>query len=147
MIPYDELKPDDKIKNLQLAMDAAEKYFGLEKYLTPEDIFKLDENSMVVYISEYYYGIAEQMKVDLAARRIAKLIKLTEENDALKAEFNKTGQKFLDHLKKVEGVLEDRTCEFVPRLYLNPFLGSITLWLELRNAWKTSTSTKQRTRM
>ncbi len=38
-------------------------YTDLEKYLTPEEITKLDENSMVVYVSEYYYGIAEQRKL------------------------------------------------------------------------------------
>ena len=66
---------------------------------------------MVIYISEYYYGIAEQMKLDLAARRISKVVKLTEENDALKAEFNKTGERFLETLKKVEKVLEDRSID------------------------------------
>jgi hypothetical protein len=42
----------------------------LEKYLTPEDIPKLDENSMVIYLSEYYNGIAEQRKLDLAGSKI-----------------------------------------------------------------------------
>jgi hypothetical protein len=51
------------------------------------DIQKLDENSLVVYVSEYYYGIAEQRKLDLAARRIGKVIKLTEENDAMRGEY------------------------------------------------------------
>ena len=42
----------EKIQNLTKVMDAAERFFGLEKYLKPEDIQKLDENSMVVYVSE-----------------------------------------------------------------------------------------------
>lgn len=71
-------------------MNAAEKYFGLEQYITPEDILKLDENSMVVYVSEYYYGIAEQRKVDLAVRRLNKLIKFTVENDAMRKQYNET---------------------------------------------------------
>jgi hypothetical protein len=36
---------------------------------------------------------------------------LTEENDALKAEFNKTGERFLASLKGVERILEDRTID------------------------------------
>jgi len=60
-------------------MDAAEKYFALEQYLTPDEFGRLDENSTVIYVAEYYYGIAEQRKVDLAVRRVHKLIKLTQE--------------------------------------------------------------------
>ena len=39
------------------------------------------------------------------------MIKLTEENDAMKKEFNSTGDKFLHHLKSVESILEDRTID------------------------------------
>ncbi len=49
-------------KNLQIAMDAAEAYFGLEQYLKPSDIPLLDEKSMLVYVSEYYTGYPERNK-------------------------------------------------------------------------------------
>eukprot|EP01156_Anaeramoeba_ignava_P013791 Anaeramoba_ignava/a607539_2293.p1 GENE.a607539_2293~~a607539_2293.p1 ORF type:complete len:998 (+),score=362.98 a607539_2293:509-3502(+) len=111
LIDFNSLNSNDPIKNLQIAQDAAEKYFGLEKYITPDEIRKLDENSMVVYVSEYYYGIAEQRKLDLAARRIKKLINLTKENDRLKSEYNKTAKNFKEVLKKSEKVLEDRTID------------------------------------
>ncbi|KAJ5069992.1 spectrin/filamin related cytoskeletal protein [Anaeramoeba ignava] len=111
LIDFDSLDSSDPIKTLQVAQDAAEKYFALEKYITPDEIRKLDENSMVVYVSEYYYGIAEQRKLDLAARRIKKLINLTKENDRLKAEYNKTAKNFKETLKKVEKILEDRTID------------------------------------
>lgn len=61
---FNALNPADKIKNLQLAINSAEKYFGLEKYLTPEEVGMLDENSMVIYVADYYYGIAEQHKLE-----------------------------------------------------------------------------------
>lgn len=111
LLDYESLNPAKAMDNLALAQDAAEKYFALEKYITPEDITKLDENSMVVYVSEYYYGIAEQRKVDLAVRRVHKLIDFTETNDALRKEFNETADTFKGQLKKVEGVLEDRTID------------------------------------
>ena len=78
---------------------------------------------MVVYISEYYYGIAEQRKLDLAAARIGKVVKLTEgafayissnnilENDALRAEYASKAQELVNHISKVEKVLEDRTID------------------------------------
>lgn len=73
---------------IRAAFDAAEKYFQLEKYLTIEEFGQLDENSTVVYVAEYYYGIAEQRKVDLAVRRIQKLVALTVENDRMRTEHN-----------------------------------------------------------
>ena len=34
LIDYDSLNEGDKLKNIQIAMDAAQKYFGLEQYIT-----------------------------------------------------------------------------------------------------------------
>ena len=111
LIDYASLKKDDKLGNLKVAMDAAEKYFGLEQYLTPQDVLKLDECGMLVYVSEYFYGIAEQRKIDQAARRIHKVVKFTKTTDAMRAEFAEQSQQFLERLKKVEAVLEDRTID------------------------------------
>jgi len=105
------LVPEDAAWTVELAQDAALEYFGLEKFITPAEVAKLDEQSMVVYVSEFYYGIMEQRKVDLAARRITKLIKLTVENDRLKAEYNKTAAEYKERLTRVEAVLEDRTID------------------------------------
>jgi len=44
------------IQNLKIAQEAAERYFSLKKYITPAEIKKLDENSMVIYVSKFYYG-------------------------------------------------------------------------------------------
>lgn len=111
LVDYASLKKDDKLGNLKIAMDAAEKYFGLEQYLTPQDVLKLDECGMLVYVSEYFYGIAEQRKIDQAARRIQKVVKFTKTTDAMRAEFADESAKFLERLKKVEAVLEDRTID------------------------------------
>eukprot|EP01090_Pellita_catalonica_P017064 TRINITY_DN5077_c0_g1_i2.p1 TRINITY_DN5077_c0_g1~~TRINITY_DN5077_c0_g1_i2.p1 ORF type:complete len:1314 (-),score=365.62 TRINITY_DN5077_c0_g1_i2:124-3771(-) len=111
LVNFDELKAGDSLKNLDVAQKAAEKYFFLEQYLTPTDITVLDENSMVVYVSEYYYGIAEMRKIDLAARRIGKVVTYTQKNDELKAEHVKVATAFKEHVSKVEKVLEDRTID------------------------------------
>jgi hypothetical protein len=111
LINWSSLSKSNPTETLSIVFDAAEKYFQLEKYLTPEDIPKLDEASMVVYVSEYYYGIAEQRKMDLAARRIGKVIKLTEENHAMRKDYNEKSQKLREHLNKVEKILEDRTVD------------------------------------
>jgi hypothetical protein len=57
-----------------------------------------------VYVSEYYYGIAEQRKLDLAARRIGKVIKLTEENDAMRAEYREKATQLNDLINKAHTI-------------------------------------------
>jgi len=93
--------------NFRIAVEAAQRYFGLERYIEPEDIPKLDEKSMFIYVSEFYYGIAEQRKLDAAARRISKLISKTIENDALKADFNAKAKEFKTRVADVQVTLSD----------------------------------------
>ena len=87
LVDFDSLSPADGKANLGKAFIAAKEYFGLEEYLTPDEFCKLDEKSTLVYISEYYYGINEQFKRDLAGKRIAKLIKMTKVNDSMKEQY------------------------------------------------------------
>ena len=56
---------------------------------------------MVIYVSEYYYGIAAQRKIDLAARRIGKLIVYTQTNDKIRSEYNARSAKLKAHLQTV----------------------------------------------
>eukprot|EP00056_Hartaetosiga_gracilis_P008962 m.128521 g.128521 ORF g.128521 m.128521 type:complete len:1251 (+) comp13031_c0_seq1:71-3823(+) len=104
---YEELDPANKKANLQLAIDKAEELFGIEKYLTPDDILKMDDKAMLVYCSEYYYAINEQAKRALAAKRISKLIAFTRDNDATKAHYEEQGQKLLEHLSASEELLNN----------------------------------------
>lgn len=97
--------------NLTLAFKAAETYFGLEQYLAVTDIEKLDDKSMVVYASEYYYGIAQQRKVDLAAKRVVKLVEYTKENDRLKEDYTKRAQALRARLDSNLPLLSDTTIE------------------------------------
>eukprot|EP01106_Pelomyxa_sp_JSP_P016772 TRINITY_DN642_c0_g1_i3.p1 TRINITY_DN642_c0_g1~~TRINITY_DN642_c0_g1_i3.p1 ORF type:complete len:245 (+),score=40.65 TRINITY_DN642_c0_g1_i3:111-845(+) len=62
MPEYSSLVPADALSNIALAQEAAHKYFQLEKFLTPLEITKLDENSMFVYCSEFYFGISQAGK-------------------------------------------------------------------------------------
>lgn len=72
LIPFNKLNKDSKIENLTLALDTAAKYCNVEKYLQPEDIPKLDELSMIVYLSDWYYGVSLLQQQDAGARRIGK---------------------------------------------------------------------------
>lgn len=105
LINYAALDPADPLGNLKVAMDAAEKFFALEQYLAPADIPKLDDKSMLVYVSEYYSGITEQRKLDLAARRIAKLVDFTRVNDTMKASYVSEAEKMRAEVQTGETLL------------------------------------------
>eukprot|EP00808_Paulinella_micropora_P017274 g24501.t1 len=111
MPDFESLKHEDGPKNLELAFKAAYKYFGLEEYVTTADILKMDEKCMTVYLSEYYYGVAQARKVDLAARRITKLIQFTQVNDKLRADYTEKATKLSELFKKVFAVLDDTTID------------------------------------
>jgi hypothetical protein len=53
---------------LQIALDAAEKGLGMDQFLTPQEITYCDENSMIVYLSEYYSAIVQWKKYDIQKR-------------------------------------------------------------------------------
>jgi len=107
LIDYASLTPEDSVRNFGVALEAANRYFGLERYLEPDEIAELDEKSMFIFVSEFYYGIAEQRKLDLAARRISKLVIKTRENDALKLSFNTKAKEFKERVADVQKMLAD----------------------------------------
>jgi len=111
LIDWNAVKSGSPQANLTMAFKAAETYFGLEQYLSVSDIEKLDDKSMVVYASEYYYGIAQQRKVDLAAKRVSKLIEFTKENDRLKEDYTKRAEALRKRLDSNIPLLQDTHIE------------------------------------
>lgn len=108
LIDLDALAPANSAANVKMAFEAAEKYFGLEQFLTVEEFSKLDDKSMFVYVSEYFYGVARMRKFELATKRVSRLIDYTRTNDNMKGEFNVKSQGLRDHLDQVMAVLNDR---------------------------------------
>jgi len=92
--------------NIKRAMDAATKWWGMEQYLEPGDIEVLDDKSMVIFVSEWYFGITGQKDIFLAANRIGKLIDYTEKNDQMKNEYNQRAQKLKQEVNEARGLLE-----------------------------------------
>lgn len=105
-IDFDSISAGNGTSNLKTAMDAAQKYFDVEAFLEPGDISKLDEKSMLVFLSEYYYGINEWFKIKLAANRFTKLVIFTRENDEARETFKSDGAKMLERLKDAEQLLD-----------------------------------------
>jgi actinin alpha len=109
LIPFDKLNKDEKVKNLNLAMDTAAKYCNVAKYLEANDIPKLDELSMVVYLSDWYYGVSLLQQQDIGARRIGKLIVMTQLHDKMRAEFKDRANKLVAWIDAKIKVLDDHT--------------------------------------
>jgi Ca2+-binding EF-hand superfamily protein len=87
LVDYDSLHPENKSHNLDVALNLGEKYLGIEKYVTADEIPKLNELSMIVYLSDWYNGVSLLQKQDIAARRIGKLVALTELHDKMRTDY------------------------------------------------------------
>jgi spectrin beta len=87
LIDYDARDPGMKESNLELALELGAKYLNIPKYLSASDIHKLDEISMIVYLTDWYTGVTLLQKQDIAARRIGKLVDVTELHDKLRADY------------------------------------------------------------
>eukprot|EP00457_Paulinella_chromatophora_P000377 gb/GEZN01000377.1/.p1 GENE.gb/GEZN01000377.1/~~gb/GEZN01000377.1/.p1 ORF type:complete len:978 (+),score=205.67 gb/GEZN01000377.1/:22-2955(+) len=98
-------------ENCEKAFTAATAYFGLERYIQPSDIPKLDSKSQFVFCSEFYYGVARERKKDLSARRISKLIEYTKVNDGIRQNYHETAELEAQLLAQVNAMLTDRSID------------------------------------
>lgn len=90
LIDYDSLDPNNDAENLEKAFAAAES-LGIMRFLDVEDMVeneRPDEKSVMTYLFQWYKYFAAGNKSETAARRIAKLVALTKQLDALKDEYN-----------------------------------------------------------
>lgn len=111
-INFTSLEPSNAKVNFATAMDAAEKYFKVEKFLEPDDILTLTkktdgEKAMLVVISEYYYGINDWFKRQLAGKRITKVVVFTRQNDERRSKYAADGAQVLERLDASEKLLAD----------------------------------------
>lgn len=100
LIDYDSAVGRSGKVNVELALDLGEKYLNIPKYITAEDLPKLNEISMLVYLTDWYAGVVLLQKQDIAAARIGKLVDITELHDKLKAEYIQRAQSitsWVDH--------------------------------------------------
>lgn len=87
LVDYASLDGANGPANLAQALDLGEKYLNIEKYVSAEDIPKMDELSIIVYLSDWFNGVILLQRQDVAACRIGKLVDLTILHDKLKATY------------------------------------------------------------
>ena len=59
-----------------------------------------------VYVSEYYSGITEQLKLDLAARRIKQVVDFTKTNDQMKLDYDEGARALQSRLESARKLLQ-----------------------------------------
>jgi len=77
LIDYHSLNANDKLGNLNLAFDVAKEHLDVARLLDAEDIVntpKPDERSIMTYVAQLYQVFSSLDKVEIAGRRIGKLL-------------------------------------------------------------------------
>lgn len=62
----------------------------------------------MMYLTDYYIGLSELRKLDLASRRISKVIKFTTENDARKQEYIEKAKVLQTKIAQAQALLDDK---------------------------------------
>eukprot|EP00033_Pygsuia_biforma_P001487 GCRY01001677.1.p1 GENE.GCRY01001677.1~~GCRY01001677.1.p1 ORF type:complete len:1484 (+),score=524.59 GCRY01001677.1:146-4597(+) len=109
LIPWDTLDKSNSQENFKIATEAAGKFFDLDQdLLSSEEFLTLNEQCLTIYIAEYFVGIAEARKLDLAAKSINKVVTFTKENDAMKSDYSERVVALKEKLEDVKKRLNDR---------------------------------------
>jgi hypothetical protein len=87
----------------------ADHYAGVQQYIEPNDISKLDDLGMTVYLSDWYHGIAFLELQNSCARRVGKLVRMTILHDRLKTEYDERAKTFSNWLDAKVKVLDDHS--------------------------------------
>jgi Ca2+-binding EF-hand superfamily protein len=112
LLEYDGLSPDDARGNLELAFRVADESLGITRLLDIEDLVDVarpDERSVMTYVSMYFHCFASQNQQEIAGRRIAKVVKLTQTNDQLKTEYSGKAEALASWISAKTAELEDRS--------------------------------------
>jgi len=75
LIDFNSLDPENKLDNLKLAFDVAEK-LGIASLLDPIDVAveKPDERSVMTYVAALYHYFATMKQGDVAGQRLASIV-------------------------------------------------------------------------
>uniref|UniRef100_A0A8C0IP47 Actinin alpha 2 n=1 Tax=Chelonoidis abingdonii TaxID=106734 RepID=A0A8C0IP47_CHEAB len=105
---------DDPLRNINLAMEIAEKHLDIPKMLDAEDIVNTaspDERAIMTYVSCYYHAFAGAQKAETAANRICKVLAVNQENEKLMEEYERLASELLEWIRRTIPWLENKTPE------------------------------------
>ncbi|XP_039385441.1 alpha-actinin-2 isoform X3 [Mauremys reevesii] len=114
LIDYSKLNKDDPLRNINLAMEIAEKHLDIPKMLDAEDVVNTaspDERAIMTYVSCYYHAFAGAQKAETAANRICKVLAVNQENEKLMEEYERLASELLEWIRRTIPWLENKTPE------------------------------------
>jgi actinin alpha len=111
LIDYDSLKKGDTATNVALAMKVTEEKLGLIPMVDAEDMtvaIKPDERSIMTQVAAYYKLFASANKGEVAAAKIATVLKTNMEHDKLFAEYERLATDLLEWIPAAIARLNER---------------------------------------
>lgn len=126
MLDFDALKKGDTVTNVGLAMKVAEEQLGLIPMIDAEDMavaIKPDERSVMTQVAAFYKIFASANKGEIAAAKIATVLKTNMEHDQLIEEYERLSSALLEWIPAA-----------VARLNERPALGSVQACIDYLNS-------------
>ena len=105
-IDYASLSPANKIDNLELAMDTANRDYGIPKLIDVEDLREspetayLDEKTLMTYLSFLWKQFASSKKVERVMGHVSKICRKERVNRQLMQDYQSRASNLLDWMKK-----------------------------------------------
>jgi len=111
LIDYDSLRKDQPMENCRLAMKVAEEHLDMMAMIDPEDFgqgLKPDERAVMTQVAAFYKVFAGYNKGEIAASKIATVLRVNQEHDRLQTEFETMATTLLEWLPEIQGQLDER---------------------------------------
>ena len=111
LIDYASLQAENKLENLQLALDIAENQLHIPCLLDPADMVedKPDERSVMAQVAQFFKYFSEANKENVAGTRLGRLVSFQQEIAELSNFYIANAQELVDWMAGVQGDLEDCT--------------------------------------
>eukprot|EP00039_Didymoeca_costata_P018002 m.331716 g.331716 ORF g.331716 m.331716 type:complete len:894 (+) comp16784_c0_seq1:77-2758(+) len=111
LIDYDKLKKDDPVGNLRLALEVADKHLDVAPMIDPEEVagcVKPDERSITTQVAAFYKCFASYNKNEVAASKIASVLRTNREHEKLIQEYETMASNLLEWIPKAIDSLSQR---------------------------------------
>ncbi|XP_041668259.1 spectrin beta chain, non-erythrocytic 5 [Cheilinus undulatus] len=110
LFDYRRFHPDDPRRNLEHAFSLAEREFGIMQLLEVDDMVvpHPDEKSIMTYVSLYYHYFSKMKQGQTIQKRLAKIVGMLMELDAMKVQYERMVSDLLHWIKTKVAQLNDR---------------------------------------
>eukprot|EP00040_Diaphanoeca_grandis_P021131 m.112562 g.112562 ORF g.112562 m.112562 type:complete len:883 (-) comp28199_c0_seq1:135-2783(-) len=111
LIDYASLRKDQPVENCRLAMKVAEESLDMMAMIDPEDFgtgMKPDERAVMTQVAAFYKVFAGYNKGEIAASKIATVLRVNQEHDRLQTEFETMATTLLEWVPQNQAALDER---------------------------------------